>query len=122
MTKKIFFITLCFLSAGCREALVDSNDTRKETLIIGQWAFYNIESNSTINLVFNSNFSVHVVNTSNDNPVDETFLFRIEDNVLYFFNENEEFTFNIVELNALRLVLQFFSNQQTVTQTYTRVL
>ncbi|NUM80144.1 hypothetical protein HUU42_05005 [bacterium] len=101
--------------------MVDSNDIRMEQMIIGSWVLQNnTDPNSTINLTFNSDFSVHIVNTSPDNPRNENYLFRIEDNVLFFFDEDEEYAFNIIEINSLQLVLRFFSDQQTVTQTYTR--
>lgn len=118
---RIYLIILTLLLVGCREALVDSNDIRMEQMIIGSWVLQNnTDPNSTINLTFNSDFSVHIVNTSSDNPRDDNYLFRIEDNVLYFFDEDEEYAFNIIEINSLQLVLRFFSDQQTVTQTYSR--
>lgn len=118
---RIYLIILTLLLVGCREALVDSNDIRMEQMIIGSWVLQNnTDPNSTINLTFNSDFSVHIVNTSPDNPRDENYLFRIEDNVLFFFDEDEEYAFNIIEINSLQLVLRFFSDQQTVTQTYSR--
>ncbi len=129
--RDLLILCLFLAGIGCREALVSSDDERKETLIIGAWTLQSSDPprEGSISLFFSSDVAEHVVhivvvNAAGTSEFD--FNYRIEDGDLYFLtivgqDQEVEFVYDIEELTEFSLVLSFTeSSGLPVTQTYVR--
>jgi hypothetical protein len=129
---KVFFrympvvIIAGWVFLACREPLVAPDDAKKESLLVGTWTLTDSLPNpGTLQLFFDNNYSVRIVNTFSVPPFDATYHYYVETGILYFTQNNDsnivEFAFPIVSLSQLKLTLEIRQDGNSVYENFARI-